>query len=111
MRKAIILCFIVIGVSITDGYSQTVTERKYSALKTAEKGIFNLGFGIDTVSHYIYPEIVGQRSVLAPHYPDITSLERTVEAITLAFHNWIESYPTEYEAYYTYLQNFITSNR
>ena len=109
MKRMLLLLSLVSVFSLTS-YGQMTPERKYIVLKDVEGQVFRLGFELDTMRNHIYPAIVDKRTLLAPHYPDITTIERTIEARTTAFHNWIGTYPDEYDAYSTYLTFFISSN-
>ena len=90
---------------------QEVKERKLQSLNHAEKAIFQLGIDADSMKMVIYPEILSNRHNLAPHYPDLSTIERTDEARKAAFFSWIESYPAECDDYTAYLQNIINQYR
>ena len=90
---------------------QIPVERKYQSLKRAEVHLFQLPYEIETIKNDFYPEVLENRALLAPNYPDISQLPRTMEARDNAFISWIETFPNEYQAYYDYLTNYITDKK
>ena len=109
MKRTLLLFLVLLLCTSADVYSQSVEtpERKYYYLLRAEKSIFNLPVSQDSIENIIYPEILGQRDILSPHYPSISDLPRNHQARDDAFYAWINNHEDEYSAYYSYLAAYI----
>lgn len=108
MRLTLTLfCLIFISLAGSSYAQELSPERKYYNLQQAEANIFKLPFDIDSIRNVMYLETLVERRQLAPHYPDINSIERTELARTTAFLSWIDVYPAEYSDYYSYLAIYI----
>ena len=106
MMKRIILLLFLCAPYVQVEAQEISTEREYYYLKQAESKIFTLPFDVNHIHSVFIPEIHANRTTLAPHYPDRSTLPRNSVSVTEAFHNWIEIYPTEYAQYLSYLSVF-----
>lgn len=86
-------------------------ERKYKQLQLTENQLFKLPYDFEIIKNEFYPEVLTSRENLAPNYPDISQLPRTQEARDNAFINWINEFPGEYQAYFDFLSQYITSKK
>ncbi|UKN00774.1 hypothetical protein K6119_13645 [Paracrocinitomix mangrovi] len=111
MRRRILLLSLLILSSISTFAQELSPERKYYNLQVAENKLAQLPYEIDFFRDSVLTEVHGERRVLAPHYPDITSIDRTKEARTNAFTSWITMYKSEYDAYYSYLVNYVRTHQ
>lgn len=109
--KILTLILILLTVSLGYTYGQDdkypTTQGKIEKLLRWENKVHYLPYDEIHLNQEIYPEVNAQRDHLAPHYPDVRSLEQTREAIYAAFTDWYESYPSEYSNYLEFLQLFI----
>jgi len=110
MEKKINLLFglIVFFTSTTTLFSQDLSpERKIYMLKNLQNDLFKLNYDMDYIQNTLFPETLLKRIELAPHYPDVSSLERNQAVIDSAFLDWVSLYPGEYNDYVVYLRLFI----
>lgn len=92
------------------GAQELSPERKVYAIKNLQHDLTRLPYESDYITGTLIPETQAERVVLAPHYPDIATLERDQTIIDQAFLSWVATYPNEYEAYKSYLEAFLRSH-
>lgn len=110
--KLLLTCLMTFCMSSMISFSTTAqseipTHKKIVRLLTAEHDIYRLGFNKEYVLENILPDIEHQRSLLAPHYPEL--LTNNQDEKYNALENWIVSYQNEYEAFVLYYETLIRS--
>lgn len=91
----------------TSAQNEITTHRKVVRLLKAEHDIYNLGFDKNYVETTILPEVEQNKSLLAPHYPEL--LTNNPDDKYAALSQWIEEYQNEYEAFATYYETLVRS--
>ena len=113
MRKTLLLFTLILFAGSFKVHAQDVlsTERKLYNLRMAEKSIFELPYSYEHINLIFMPEIESSRATIAPNYPNREGLPRDMIAIDQAFFYWIETYPSEYDNYYQYLNLFYRDHK
>lgn len=105
------LLFLTFCMNITSGFSQELSpERKIYVLNNLQNDIHRLPYDTDYILNTLIPETQRKRFELAPHYPDLLTIERDKQIIDQAFVFWVTTYPQEYETYKVYLELFLRSH-
>lgn len=93
-----------------DNYSPE-TEAKFSRLMRKERKLWDFPYEEDYIKEVFIPEVHAQRSVLAPHFPDLEAAKTDPNADRkVLICDWIDSYADEYQSYIFYLTDLIEQN-
>jgi len=93
-----------------DEVNRTEALNKAEYIKKLQGDLFSLPYDLDYINETLLTEIVEKRLELAPHYPDLLTLERDQLIIDQAFADWVINYPLEYKNYQSYLNEFIAQH-